>query len=237
MDINNGSVGDKNWHASGRKGVQPGYYKNDMNVDYPDVEAPFDGGYLTPGVGTNNGVVYRYLLGSGNYQLSALTLSGSETLYVTGNSVLYVTGDVDITGTASIIVASNATLQVYVSGANASIGGAGVINQTGNATNFAYFGMTNNTSLKFSGNSAFVGVIYAPNADFELGGGGATIYDFSGASVTRTVTMNGHFKFHYDEALGKIGPFRRYILTSWDEMGPNDMKACAIDTGPYSLIN
>ncbi len=175
MDINNGSVGDLSWHSSGRKGVQPGYYKNDMNVDFPDVEAPFDGGYMTPGPGTNDGIGYKYLLGSGNYQLDGLSLSGSETLYVTGDSVLYVTADIDISGTASIVVASNATLQMYVSGVSASIGGNGVVNETGNATNFAYLGMTNNTSLSFSGNGDFVGVIYAPNADFTLGGGGATV--------------------------------------------------------------
>jgi hypothetical protein len=35
--------------------------------------------------------------------------------------------------------------------------------------------------------------------------------------------MNGHFQFHYDEALRKYGPYRGFILTSWDEMMPRDV--------------
>jgi hypothetical protein len=30
--------------------------------------------------------------------------------------------------------------------------------------------------------------------------------------------MNGHFNFHYDENLGRSGPLRGFIATSWDEI-------------------
>jgi hypothetical protein len=30
--------------------------------------------------------------------------------------------------------------------------------------------------------------------------------------------MNGHLNFHYDEALGKRGPSRGFIITSWNEI-------------------
>ena len=69
-----------------------------------------------------------------------------------------------------------------------------------------------------SANAAFVGCIYCPNAAFTLGGGGNNAYDFVGASVSNTVKLNGHFKFHYDENLRRIGPGRGYIATSWLEM-------------------
>lgn len=51
-----------------------------------------------------------------------------------------------------------------------------------------------------------------------MGGGGGNTYDFVGASVSSTVLMNGHFNFHYDEALGRIGPRRGYIITGWNEV-------------------
>jgi hypothetical protein len=68
-------------------------------------------------------------------------------------------------------------------------------------------------------------VIYAPNANFTMNGGGNSAYDFVGASITKTVTMNGHFKFHYDEALAKYGPSRGFVLTSWNEMTPQEVAA------------
>src|SRR5882672_783086 len=60
--------------------------------------------------------------------------------------------------------------------------------------------------LSLSGNGQFTGAIYAPNADLSLGGGGNEVWDFVGSSVTRSVTLNGHYNFHYDEQLEKSGP-------------------------------
>jgi len=54
-------------------------------------------------------------------------------------------------------------------------------------------------------NANFVGAIWAPQADFTLGGGGNNTYDFIGAVVTRSVKLNGHFNFHFDENLERIG--------------------------------
>ncbi len=50
-----------------------------------------------------------------------------------------------------------------------------------------------------------------------MGGGGNDTWDFVGASVSRTVKMNGHFNFHFDENLARIGPGRGYIPVSWNE--------------------
>jgi hypothetical protein len=86
------------------------------------------------------------------------------------------------------------------------------------------------------GNGNFLGTIYAPNAALNLNGSGSARFDFCGASVTDSVQMNGNFQLHYDEALGRIGPFRRYIVTRWDEMGPVQMRASLIDTSPRNLL-
>jgi hypothetical protein len=39
-------------------------------------------------------------------------------------------------------------------------------------------------------------------------GGGSDTWDFIGAVVTKSVTLNGHFDFHFDENLARIGPWR-----------------------------
>ena len=56
-----------------------------------------------------------------------------------------------------------------------------------------------------------------------LNGSGNTVYDFVGAGVAKTITMNGKFNFHYDEALGVYGPNRGYIVSSWNEMTPSEV--------------
>jgi hypothetical protein len=215
----NGGVGNLAWHGAGNHGIQPGYATDDMNVTFPDVQPPFSGGAFTPNSGSIGGTNYTYVLSGGNYQMSSLSMSGQQKMAVTGDSVLYVTGNASMSGQAQIIIGPTANLKLYVGGATASLGGNGIVNNSyGNSTNFFYYGLPSNTSLSFSGNAAFTGVIYAPGADFTLGGGGSTPYDFVGASVTKTVRMNGHFKFHYDEALGRIGPYRGYIVTGWNEV-------------------
>jgi hypothetical protein len=218
----NGSVGSAAWINAGNTGIQPGWSRNDMNVSFPDVRAPFAGGSFTPAGGNQGGTNYTYLLTGGNYKTSSLSMSGQNVMLVTVNSVLWVTSSFTMSSQSQVVLAPGVTLLLYVgdttgSGASASLGGSGISNP-GNAMNFEYYGMPSNTSLSYGGNASFTGVIYAPNAEFTLGGGGNNIYDFVGASVTSTVKMNGHFNFHYDENLKRIGPSRGYIVTSWNEI-------------------
>ena len=217
-----GAVGSSAWINAGNNGVEPGWSRNDMNVSFPDVQVPFTGGSFTPAGGNLLGTNYAYLLTGGNYKTSTLGMSGQNKMLVTVNSVLWVTSSFSMGSQSQVVLAPGVTLKLYVgdttgSGASANLGGSGISNP-GDAMHFQYWGMPSNTSLGYSGNAAFTGVIYAPNANFTLGGGGNNIYDFVGASVTSTVSMNGHFNFHYDENLKLIGPSRGYIITSWNEI-------------------
>jgi hypothetical protein len=64
-----------------------------------------------------------------------------------------------------------------------------------------------------------MGCVVACNADTALNGSGNNVLvDFTGALLVNSVKMNGHFNFHYDEALGKIANGGRYLVTSWDEI-------------------
>lgn len=205
----NGAVGSKAWQEAGNRGVEAGWSSDDMNVNFPEVKQPFTSGQ-PPALSGGSLVLER----NGQYEIQTL----AKTLIVRSNiqASLLVTVDLSLTGQDRIFLEPGATLKLYVSAPSASLGGQGVING-GNATNFYYFGLPTNTRLSFGGNSAFTGSIYAPEADFQLGGGGSDVRDFVGASVTKTVQMNGHYKFHYDENLRRAGPPRQYVVTSWNE--------------------
>ena len=168
---------------------------------------------------TNVNVVvtyYDYILGDGNYQVS--TLNGS--VYVQGNAVLLVTSSATPT---ALTIAQGKSLQLYDQAPSFSLSGNLVLNGNGTASQFAYYGLPGNTSVSINGNGAFVGTIYAPDAALSLGGGGNNTYDFIGSAIANTISLNGHFNFHYDEALESTGPYRNYIVNAWWEMKPTDV--------------
>ena len=160
---------------------------------------------------TYTATYYDYILDSGDYQLAAL--SGS--IYVKGAATLYVTDSLDMT---ALVIKPGNSLKLYCAAPSATICGNNALNNEGTATSFSFWGLPTCKELSFSGNSSFTGLIYAPDADFTLNGSGNNLIDFIGASITKTASMNGHFNFHYDEALRRIGPFRGYIVSSWIEM-------------------
>lgn len=210
-----GVVGSTAWHAGGNSGIEPGWSRDDLNVWLPDVSLPFNGGAFAPVSGTITGQVYKYLLPGGNFELSELDLRQDERIAITGNSVLLVQGDVKLLGAVDIM--PGGSLQLYVAGEKATLGGQG-INNNGRATNFVYYGLPTNTILSLPSNGDFTGAIYAPSAAFTLNGGGSTLLHFSGACVTRAIHVSGHYEFHYDESLGASGPWKDYVIVSWVEL-------------------
>src|SRR5262249_17806044 len=99
-----GAVGSKAWNTGGNKGVQIGWVKDDMNVSFPDIKVPFSSGFA-PSSGTAGGTTYTYLLGTGDYVMSTLSMQGNNQMYVNGNAKLYVTSGIQIGGNAQIIIA------------------------------------------------------------------------------------------------------------------------------------
>lgn len=165
---------------------------------------------------TTNMVIktYDYVFDTGDYEVDSLT----GDVLVRGNARVHVTQTLSFSGTDQLEINMGASLKLYVSAEKASMMGNGVMNYTGRAENMYYYGLPSNTELKMNGNGGFTGVIYAPQAAFTLGGGGSNKMDFVGASVTKTVDMNGHFHFHYDESLEGSGPARGYLITTWNEI-------------------
>jgi hypothetical protein len=167
---------------------------------------------------TTSTTTYSYALYNGAYQMSSLMMSASEKMIILGNATLYVVGDISLTGQSQITIAPGGSLKLYVGGANAKFAGAGIMNESGDATKFSYLGLPSNTSIAINGNASFTGTFYAPNADLSLNGGGNDIYDLVGATVTKTTSMHGHFKFHYDEKLATLAGPVRYRVASWNEL-------------------
>jgi hypothetical protein len=210
----NGSVGDFAWHNTAQVGIQPGKLLTDLNPHFLEVKEPFTGGYSTTAPGaivtnvvittTPEGIVtnyivenHDYIFDEGNYKMTEL----SGKVLVRGIARVFITDLLEFTGQDKITIETNASLELYVGATNAMIGGNGIINKVSNATNFIYYGLPGNTSVAFAGNSSFTGIIYAPQARVIIGGGSADTYDFIGAIVAGSVLMNGHYSFHYDEAL------------------------------------
>jgi hypothetical protein len=139
-------------------------------------------------------------------------------MMVTGtNVVLYITGSFDMTGQSELYIAPGASLSVYVGG-DMNLSGNGVFNYTMDASHLLFFGLPTSKNIAISGNATFTGVIYAPQANVTLNGGGNNTYDVVGAIVANTATLHGHFNFHYDEALGRARIISKYAVASWREL-------------------
>lgn len=211
----NATVGSLGWHAAGNKGIESGWATDDMNMEFDEVIRPNTAGALPPISGVVTGRVYKYLLTGGLNILPSLTVGSKEKIGVTNRTILVVDGNVDIRG--AIEIHPGGALELYVGGADAYIGGQGV-NNTGRATNFVYYGLPTNKKLNLPSNGDFTGVICAPNADLQLNGGGSTDLHFTGSCVMNNITVNGHYKFHYDESLANLGPKRDFVIVSWLEL-------------------
>jgi choice-of-anchor A domain-containing protein len=134
---------------------------------------------------------------------------------VQGNATLVVTSSINIGSKDGITLAPGSSLTIYMEGKSTSIKGNGFANP-GSSTNLVYYGLPNNTDIDMSGNAAFNGIIYAPEADVKLGGGGNNAQDLGGSLTINTLTLNGHFNFHYDFNTRKVTQ-KGYKPSNWAE--------------------
>ncbi len=225
-----GVAGSTTWVQSGTHNgqIEKGWSSDDMNVEFPPVQVPTTGSSVAYGtriVGTNT---YNFVLGSGSYEvIGSKGLTGN--VLVQGDVVLYVPQGslLNFSGEQKIVIERGASLKLYVGCATATwSGNAGIDNRNVSdpvthdigCLHFQYFGLPTNKTVSMTGNAEFAGVVYAPDANLTLGGSGAREFDLIGATVTQTVTMNGHMNFHYDEALREWGPDLGYVAISWDEI-------------------
>ena len=68
-------------------------------------------------------------------------------------------------------------------------------------------------ALRFGNHASFSGAVYAPRATFS-GGAAGNIY---GSMVTGSISTQGSWNFHYDEALGDVETEARHVVSGWAE--------------------
>ena len=178
---------------------------------YPSYTYTYTVYQTTPTYTTNH---YDHVIGNGDYYATSLT--GST--IVTGSGRLYLPNGLNMANGDGITIAQGGSIQIYSGGTGITIGGNGVMNGNGFAANFIVYCAPTVTSFTLNGNGEFTGVLVAPNADLTMNGGGNSSQDFTGALMVNSVRMNGHFNFHYDEALSRLGGTGRFKITSWAEV-------------------
>jgi hypothetical protein len=221
----NGTVGDIAWVTT-KKGIMPGWHQDDMNVVFKNVVLPATTWQGAAGIGTG---------GSGSVVVDGTAKSFDH--------VFLVPGDYLVPANKSIYVGTNVTVRlrvtastfspddIYVAGDAAQAGkmvvyiesekvnlGSNHKSQSGKPVSLQFFGLPTCKEIKYNGNGNFSGVIYAPQAEFHLAGGGNDTMDFCGSSVTKVVHMNGKYNFHYDEDLRNWGPSHGFIGQYWKEL-------------------
>jgi hypothetical protein len=160
------------------------------------------------------------------YVLSAVTLSGGDTLTLTGNPQgtvtfieVYVTGDISSTGNSSIVVQPGVRAKIYFAG-NVQITGNGLVNTNNQPGDLLMYGITPPNSaartVEIGGNGQLSAAVYAPDFDVDIHNGGTKGTAF-GSFVGKTVKMSGVTDLHYDEALGAGGIINNYKIVSWFE--------------------
>ena len=208
---------------SGGNFAYTGTFADDLDVEIPDVTVPWT---LSPPFSTslniNNAGSSRTISISGDTDLEygSISVSGKGELTFTGNGKLriYVDGQTQVSGKGQIIIdnaapGNNLQVEFYV---NDHTQLTGLVLGSGLASDLAIMGTTNCTHIHYSGKSDYIGVVYAPQANFHISGQGGMV----GAAVGDTVQMTGQGDFHYDESLGDIilGSVGAYEIISWVEL-------------------
>ena len=211
----------------------PNYVVNNYTAPVPSpVSMPAGGLSLTWGRQQNGtiGVAGQSSL----YQMSSLDLGDGGNMTIAGNVVLLLTlssAALNIDGSSNITLSAGATLSIYTPG-NITLNGSGFINNAA-AKNLKIFGTAVSPAtqtFQWTGSTSISGLVYAPNADISMTGGGSQFY---GAMTARSVAIdNGGL--HFDESLYGFGAASSATVSvrSYVELETPDSQA------PYvSLMN
>lgn len=191
--------------SPGTPKVDPTRVRTDFSMNLTDATAPTGSsvslGNLSttttlPRPGDTPGANGRFL-----YRTSEVELDGSDVLTINGPVDLISDSDATVNGSAKILINSGTgpSLNLYSPG-TITINGAGMVNNTGDASKVTIWGTkpsTGTQSMEINGSAAFVGTVYAPNATITMNGAAG----FSGAIIGKTLTVAGNSVIHYDTQL------------------------------------
>src|SRR5579859_1349966 len=217
----NGSVGDLTWvPKSGVQTSPTNHLRDDMNVIFSDAVLPapvniWGSSWLTlPKLATTvtiGGIAYDYVItnivgkpGTPTnqiyWQLSSMG-KGDSLMVNASNVVLYLPGGISMKTGDNLSVNTNSNVSIY-SGSGIDTGNGLVNNSTKYAGALRIYGIPGCWNIIFGGNAALTAWVYAPEASVTFNGGGISTYDVVGAFMCHDLTVNGRYRFHFDEVLG-----------------------------------
>ena len=198
-------------------GTVTGKIYTDYNVQFPDVVLPPGANGWATATTTNVSGTQTYVFStSGDYiitQDKPVTINPGVTVNQNVKATTFSAPAIQILGG----IANPGTAIFFFNGpSSVSIAGNTAVNPV-RPINLIFYGLPSLTAITYSGNSDFQGVIYAPEVNLTLNGGGNSV-NLSGSVIVNNITDNGHYKIHYDESLASYGPSRGYVATSWLEL-------------------
>jgi choice-of-anchor A domain-containing protein len=186
------SIGSKSWVRAWTRGIQPGWFTNDLSLVLPDlILPPIPWAPAAPGSYTVDGTTYAYaFLTNGSY--SVASLAGKVYVGTNAHVQLLITNTSDVSGID--LAPQGAGLVVYMAGASLSL--SGPVNNTNSpkTANLLLFGLPTCASINIAPAGYFVGTLYAPEADLQIG-----TPVFIGSSLSKSVYASQSLAFHYDE--------------------------------------
>lgn len=232
----NGLVGD---FGASSGSVDYGRVQTDFTTNFDDVVAPTAAGYSIGGIGSTSlprGGDLPAADGNFYYNSSGISIGGnaSQKLNILAGTTVVIrisaasgsTG-IGIGGQASINVLAGAVLDIYTE-SNVAIAGRGIANANDPASFNLYStrpaGATGSQSMSISGNGQLSAVVYAPNADVTMNGGGSSGH-VQGSVIAETITVTGGSEFHYDESLADQTGGNPFGVGEWAELSTAPQRA------------
>jgi hypothetical protein len=229
----NGSIGPSFTTPNGY--IDPSAVAGNFTANLPNVTNPtVPTGYTPPTIATiaGTGTTASFPRGTDTaasdgkyyYNVGEINLTGNNTVAVTSGNVVFImttaagSSAVSVSGNQAINISSGAKVAIYTAG-NISIAGNGVANANTQPSTFQIYGTTtaSGQTIAISGNGVLSAIVYAPNADISVKGGGSSgsVY---GAMVGNTVTMVGNGEFHYDLSLANMNGNPLFQPSKWVEL-------------------
>ncbi len=149
----------------------------------------------------------------GTYRYKDIKVSTGTLLIAATDSpvTIYAEGLVNIL--TELRIASGSSVIIHAGG-NVNIAGNGVINESGDPTDFILYGAG---KCDLTGSSDFYGVVYAPEVNITIAGG-ANVY---GCIIGDTVKVTGGGEVYYDARVGGLEipglDIFSFIPGSWEE--------------------
>ena len=164
------------------------------------------------------------IVGPGIVRYDSVDVSSGAIVTIQGPAQLVVDDFVMGTGTTLAFDTSNGPIELHSAHDFVLESNSSVVTNGNSAVDVKLFlsgdnrsnNPHNNDDVSLSANSAFTGVIYAPNAEISLGSN----FEIYGSVMAGALDLSSNGRFHFDEALlyDDSGTEREFVTVHWSRM-------------------